>query len=167
MFPDVLCLSHGLSVAALKLLCPSLGLFDPLFKIRHLFLESDPAKVPVLRLQTDLPELCLEGLVLLGLAIQCLLEGIELLSQVAEFGVQCQSLEEPVTLRLLEGAVLIFERLQGFLELRERVWVCLGGQARTLLWEVPGEGLSHLGVGVHLGSLCCGFYFFSWDSGMV
>jgi hypothetical protein len=100
----------------------------------------------------------------LGLTIQCLLEGVELLVQVAEFGVQCQSLEEPVSLRLLEGAVLIFYRLQGFLELGERVWVCLGGQTRTLLWEVPGEGLSHLGVSVHLGSLCCGIYFFSWDS---
>ena len=54
LFPDVFCLSHGLSVAALELLGPRLGLFDPLLKIRRLLLESDPAKVPVLRLQSDL-----------------------------------------------------------------------------------------------------------------
>ena len=62
--------------------------------------------------------------------------------QVAELGVQGQSLEEPVSLRLLQGAVLCCQRKQGFLELRERVWVCLSRRAWILLGKVPGEGLS-------------------------
>ena len=100
----------------------------------------------------------------MGLAVQGLLEGVELLVQVAELGVQGQSLEEPVSLRLLQGAVLCCQRKQGFLELRERVWVCLGRCAGILLWEVPGQRLCHLGVSVNLGCLSCGIYFLCSDS---
>jgi hypothetical protein len=76
--------------------------------------------------------------------------------QVAELGVHGESLQEPVTLQLLEGAVLIFQSLQSFLKLGERVWVSLSRHTRILLWKVPGEGLSYLGVSVNLGSLSRG-----------
>jgi hypothetical protein len=101
-------------------------------------------------------KLGLDGLVLLGLAIESLLDGVELLVQVAELGVQGQSLQEPVSLRLLQGAVLIFQSLQSFLKLGQRVWVCLSRNARILLRKVPGEGLSYLGVSVNLGGLSRG-----------
>jgi hypothetical protein len=90
--------------------------------------------------------------------------------QVTELGVHGQSLQEPVTLRLLDGAVLVFQTLQGFLKLGKRVWVSLSCHGRILLWEVPGKGLSYLGVSVHLRSLCrggLGIYYFFGDWWMV
>ena len=117
LFPHILGLSHSLSVPALELLGPRLGLLHPLLQVSYLLLEADPAEVPILRLQGDLAKLGLDGLVLLGLAIESLLDGVELLVQVAELGVQGQSLEEPVCLRLLKGAVLSFKGLQSFLKL--------------------------------------------------
>lgn len=156
LFPDVLGLSHSLSVPALELLGPSLGLLHPPLEASNLLLHAGPAEVPILRLQGHLVELGLDGLVLLGLAIESLLDGVELLVQVAELGVQGQSLQEPVSLRLLEGAVLSFQGLQSFLKLGQRVRVCLSHNARIKLGEVPGEGLSYLGVGVNLGGLSRG-----------
>ena len=156
MFPHVLGLSHSLSVPALELLGPCLGLFNPPLEVSYLLLKADPPEVPILRLQGDLAKLGLDGLVLLGLAIESLLDGVELLVQVAELGVHGQSLKEPVSLRLLQGAVLIFQSLQSFLKLGKRVWVSLGRHARILLRKVPGEGLSYLGVSVNLGSLSRG-----------
>ena len=133
LFPHVLRLSHSLSVPALKLLGPCLGLFNSLLEVSYLLLKTDPPKVPILRLQGYLAKLSLDSLVLLRLAIQTLLYGVELLVQVAELGVHGESLQEPVTLQLLERAVLIFQSLQSFLNLGERVWVSLSRHARILL----------------------------------
>ena len=73
LFPDVLGVSYGLSVAALELLGPRLGLFDPPLEVGGLLLEADPPEVPILGLHSDLAELGFQGLVLLGLAVQGLL----------------------------------------------------------------------------------------------
>jgi len=85
--------------------------------------------------------------------------------QIAELSVHVESLEQPVTLLLLQSRVLLPEALQLPLHLWERVRLRLGLQRGVRGWEVPVLGLGCLTILVGLWGLSWWallLYLWSW-----